>query len=479
MNNHRTASKLGSKKLITAAVVLIAAGAIFATGQSILSPGPLSAQAATNTPLGGISSHAQLSRQCGACHAPPWSSETMAQRCLACHASVAAELQTGGTLHGMLLPPGSNPTCKEGCHVEHRGAAANLTALGSEHSPLNNLGFSLNAHQTGTNGQPFTCLDCHQSGLGKFDKQVCNNCHRDIDAGFAQAHLDAFGTGCLGCHDGIDTYGKAWDHNTADFKLSGKHPSLDCGQCHKGAKNMSQLKAAPQVCDNCHQKDDTHQGTFGQDCSQCHDTNDWKNATIDHAKTSFPLTGKHVNLDCKQCHINGVFKGTPATCYACHQKDDKHAGSYGQDCAQCHSVSDWAQATIDHSKIAYPLIGKHITVDCLSCHLNKVFKGTPATCYACHQQKDTHRGSLGQNCAECHNTNGWTPATYNRPHRFPVSHENRGRASSCSICHPTSLLKYTCYGCHEHTVANILGKHRNTQNLEDCVRCHADGREYS
>ena len=529
--------------MITAAVLLVVAGVIFATGQAILSPGPLSAVAAENTPLGGVSSHAQLSRQCGACHSAPWSSETMAQRCLACHTSVAADLQTGGTLHGMLLPPGSTLTCKEGCHVEHRGATANLTALGSAHLPSNNLGFSLKAHQTKLDGQLFGCLDCHQSGVGSFDQRVCYNCHRDIDSAFAQSHLNAFGLGCLQCHDGIDTYGKAFDHNAVSFKLAGKHASVACGGCHANARTIAQLKSAPQTCYACHQKDDKHAGSYGQNCAQCHNTLDWAQVTVDHNKTDFPLTGKHITVDCAACHVNKVFKGTPVTCYgchqkddkhggvygqncaqchntsdwaqvtvdhsktaypltgkhstvacaachvnkvfkgtsntcnACHQKDDKHAGSYGQNCTQCHNTSDWAQVTLDHSKTAYPLTGKHLTVPCASCHVNKVFKGTFTTCYVCHQSKDPHQGALGQNCAECHNTNGWKAATYNRPHRFPINHEApRGTTTSCSTCHPTSLLTYTCYGCHAHTTANILRQHRNTQNLDDCVRCHQAGR---
>jgi hypothetical protein len=29
----------------------------------------------------------------------------------------------------------------------------------------------------------------------------------------------------------------------------------------------------------------------------------------------------HATLPCTACHINNVFKGTPASCYACHQAD--------------------------------------------------------------------------------------------------------------------------------------------------------------
>jgi hypothetical protein len=657
-----------------ALVVLIAAVLlIFVTGQKVLSPGPLSAQASGH-PLGGFVSHAELS--CNACHAPPWSQETMATRCLSCHNDVAVESQTPGTLHNIAFS-GSAITCQVGCHTEHRGAAASLILTGSKHEDPR--GYSLAGHKTKSNGEPFKCLDCHVQSVTKFNVLVCLDCHRGVDAVFAQTHFDTFGGLCLQCHDGIDTYGKRFDHNAVNYKLTGKHVAVGCGGCHANARTIAQLKATPQNCYACHRKDDKHAGSYSQDCAQCHTTSDWAQITVDHNQTSFPLTGKHATVDCKlchldntfldtptscnachqkddkhagsygqncaqchttadwaqvtldhsktaypltgkhltvpcaschvnkvfkgtpntcnachqkddkhagsygqncaqchvtsdwaqvtldhsktaypltgkhltvpcaschvnkvfkgtpntcnachqnddkhngsygqncaqchttadwaqvtldhsktaypltgkhlavpcvSCHVNKVFKGTPNTCNACHQKDDKHAGSYGQNCAQCHTTADWAQVTLDHSKTAYPLTGKHLTVPCASCHVNKVFKGTPNTCYACHQAKDTHKGAFGQNCVECHNTAGWTPATYNRPHTaFPLSHGvSGGVKTSCGTCHPTNLIQYTqytCYGCHQHTVANILSHHRNTTNLADCMRCHANGR---
>ena len=43
----------------------------------------------------------------------------------------------------------------------------------------------------------------------------------------------------------------------------------------------------------------------------------------------------------------------------------------------------------------------------------------------------------------------------------------------------TGTDTYTCYGCHEHTTANVLGEHegRALAELQDCVRCHPGGRE--
>ncbi|MBL0060766.1 MAG: hypothetical protein IPP40_04570 [bacterium] len=55
-------------------------------------------------------------------------------------------------------------------------------------------------------------------------------------------------------------------------------------------------------------------------CTQCHTTSNW-DATFDHQATAFPLTGQHVQTACQQCHIGGVFEGTPNQCIDCHLAD--------------------------------------------------------------------------------------------------------------------------------------------------------------
>ena len=50
-------------------------------GQSMFSTGPLSEQNRKEIPCGGVNSHAEIT-SCAACHAPAWSSDTMATRCM-------------------------------------------------------------------------------------------------------------------------------------------------------------------------------------------------------------------------------------------------------------------------------------------------------------------------------------------------------------------------------------------------------------
>ena len=37
-----------------------------------------------------------------------------------------------------------------------------------------------------------------------------------------------------------------------------------------------------------------------------------------HASTRFALTGAHATARCESCHVQGLFKGTPMQCVACH-----------------------------------------------------------------------------------------------------------------------------------------------------------------
>ncbi len=535
MKSNRFGCVTASGVIAALVAVLLVAAIFLLNGGSLFSPGALSAK--NGYSRGGVTSHAELNGNCAACHTAPWEKTTMADRCLACHWEVATELQTPGALHNVLLAKDSAATCRT-CHTDHKGANASITSMPSGDFPHDTLGFSLKAHPKLSNGNPFTCQDCHPQGPATFDVKTCTTCHASIDATFMTRHTTAYGSACLSCHDGKESYGKAFNHNQVAFTLTGKHASLDCGACHTGSRTIADLKATQTNCFACHQKDDTHKGAFGQNCAACHNTTDWKQATFDHATTAFPLTGAHSLVDCTKCHVNNVFKGTPTDCFACHQKDDHHQGAFGQDCAACHTTAAWLPASFDHSKSAFPLTGAHTTVDCVKCHVNNVFKGTPTDCFACHQKDDHHQGAFGQDCAACHTTSAWLPASFDHsksafpltgahlnvdctkchvnnvfkgtptacsachtdppihkdlfgldcaschnttawlPATFNLAHTfplNHGGANAnCQTCHPTSLASYTCYTCH----ANIKNdrRHAGFANLDNCIACHPNGR---
>jgi hypothetical protein len=320
--------------------------------------------------------------------------------------------------------------------------------------PHEGTGYSLNSHQKRSDGQAFVCSDCHSADITRFDKAVCSTCHEQENKTFMTAHTQAYGTDCMGCHDGKETISKRFDHSLVSFKLDGKHAGRACADCHTSARTAADFKTTSAVCSACHAKDDAHKGSFGTDCGSCHKASGWKPATFDHNLSSFKLEGKHANVECNACHINGVFKGTDSTCFACHQKNDEHKGKFGQDCGACHKPAGWKPATFDHNLSAFKLDGAHAKVECQKCHINNVFKGTPQECSGCHQDPAFHQGMFaGTACSKCHNTGAWSPAIYNGPHPdiaggeggSGINHGGRG----CTSCHTVNLNTATCTMCHD------------------------------
>ncbi|HZY44208.1 MAG TPA: hypothetical protein VFF70_05585 [Anaerolineae bacterium] len=453
--------------------LLIVTGIALASGGSMFSPGALSAQSEGEGALNGVRSHADIGGNCAACHVDPWSSEVMATRCLNCHTDIGQQLNDAQALHGAL----SHADQCRNCHTEHNGPQASLTHLNTTDFPHDRVGFSLATHLKLSNGQPFTCIDCHGQRLAEFDRTQCETCHRSYQADFATQHIGDFGNECMACHDGIDRYSK-FDHNRLTFTLIGKHTEVACRQCHLNVRSVADYKQAAPTCIACHQKDDQHKGAFGTDCVQCHTSDSWQGAKFDHSLAVFKLTGAHVNVTCQQCHVNNVFKGTPQDCGTCHQKNDQHQGAFGTNCGQCHSTDNWQGAKFDHSVAAFKLTGAHINVHCQQCHINNIFKGTPQSCVACHAEPAVHAGQFGTNCAQCHTTTTWQGATF--VHTFPLNH-GEGGTIACVTCHtqPANFKVYTCYGCHEHDPIGIQNRHlrEGIANFQDCVQCHATGRE--
>ncbi len=458
---------LTSTGLIATLITFFAiVGVAFASGSQMFSAGDLNAKSGDT--LGGVNAHAQIGA-CSACHTAPWDAATMADRCVDCHADIRGQMADANQLHGAIAKNNPKLACRA-CHPEHRGASAALTDLGGNNFPHEALGFSLNGHQKMASGAAFTCKDCHQDGAAKFALNTCDTCHRQLDAAFMDTHVLAYGASCLACHDGADRFSKKnFTHAAFTFKLDGKHAALECSKCHLGAHTVADFQSAPQDCYSCHQKDDKHQGKFGTDCAACHNPSNWSDAKFDHNLAAFKLDGKHADVKCEQCHINGVFKGTPQDCYSCHQKDDKHNGQFGKSCETCHNPSGWGDAKFDHNLAAFKLDGKHADVKCEQCHINGVFKGTPQDCYSCHQKDDKHNGSNGTDCSACHNTKGWGDVVSfdHGSVNFPL---NGGHASvTCDQCHKGGVftgLSTNCSTCHADPAfhAGAFGG--------DCSSCH-------
>ena len=254
--------------------------------------------------------------------------------------------------------------------------------------------------------------------------------------------------------------------------LSAAHAKLeaDCSSCHRAFGKAAQ--SSP--CADCHKavRDDIATGTgfHGREplvrkseCFNCHAEHkgrDFKPArftaiTFDHAKTDFPLTGKHAGVECGGCHKPGKkFSEAPKTCVGCHDADQPHKGNLGTECQSCHGASDWTSvAPFDHGKATgFILAGAHATASCSQCHGATVTSKPPKGCATCHAAQDAHKGQLGKDCAACHQTAAWRQdVTFNHAKtKFPLLGQHA--AVACEACHATPAFqdaRAECAACHK------------------------------
>jgi hypothetical protein len=331
---------------IALALALLAALVVWvlASDHRVLSPGELNAETVAAESggarvLGGVSTHAAL-RDCAACHPAPFTSETIADRCLGCHTSIRRELRSGEGLHARLAGTPADPTCA-GCHPEHHGPHGALTSLDPATFPHDVTGFSLRTHRRPAADTDVPCRDCHAGERYlRFDQARCTACHRDLGAAFMSGHETAYGKDCLSCHDGTGEGFADFDHAETGFPLKGGHVEVACADCHDPEKAQP-AGTTPTTCFACHAADDEHDGAFGRDCGACHTVNTWDDVTFDHAVFPLDHGSEERQATCETCH---PLRTTGYTCYGCHEHTRanvlaEHEGrslAALRDCVECH-----------------------------------------------------------------------------------------------------------------------------------------------
>jgi hypothetical protein len=337
------------------------------------------------------------------------------------------------------------------------------------------------------------CKNCHARFKKSAQSGLCLDCHKDVAKDVSQKqgyHGRITEQECRVCHTEhkgrtmniapLDE--KAFDHKLTDFMLKGGHTGskIACRDCHKPTVKF---RDAPSDCFACHKKDDKHKGSLGNRCADCHDESDWKKTRFDHSKTKFPLSGKHFEVVCKDCHRDPDFKNTQTTCVTCHKKDDDrkgHQGHFGTKCESCHSDKDWKLILFDHTRdTKYPLHGKHQLAKCDTCHTGFLFKEKLKTlCVACHKTDDDkkgHKGRFGDKCESCHTEKGWGITTFNhdRDTKYPL--RGKHELAKCNSCHTGFLfkekLRTTCVACHK---TDDDKKGHKGRFGDKCESCHSE-----
>ena len=230
--------------------------------------------------------------------------------------------------------------------------------------------------------------------------------------------------------------------------------ATDCFACHAAWRG-----AASTRCTECHAVADVglrttkgvpipvatvkasfHQELVEQDCIACHS---------DHQ-------GPKLTKRSRKPFSHGLLKTAMRDrCASCHAapSDTVHR-DLELECGQCHQDRAWRPAHFDHAVLAQAALDL-----CKSCH------NAPAD--RLHRQI---RGS----CKSCHTTDAWKPATFDHDKYFVL---DRDHEASCDTCHRNNdYSRYTCYGCHEHSQANVREEHlkEGIQDFATCVKCHRD-----
>lgn len=288
------------------AAALLAGIGLYLTLNGKFLPGPVSAANKHSQELGGYVSHAEFERQCSHCHAPLHCITDT--RCQDCHMDIAQQRASASGLHSLL--PGTQ-RCQN-CHIEHQGREASITKiafLNVDHQKLSE--FSLEKHQQDYDGSPMGCDSCHSNQQFMKETMDCISCHAAEDHDYIAAHIEAYGAGCVDCHDGRDRM-IDFDHNLV-YRLDGAHQELDCNTCHLD----KQYASTRQECAECHEEPEMHTGVFGLDCARCHDAQAWAPARL--VQHTFVLEHGDEGISaCETCHA-GAYTEYP--CYTCHSAE--------------------------------------------------------------------------------------------------------------------------------------------------------------
>jgi hypothetical protein len=471
-----------SRRLLPAALLLAAAAAAPAGAQ--LSPGELSR----------FHQGLEGARNCRRCHEA--GKGVTPSLCLTCHTALGQRLAAGKGLHAR-----TEYRACERCHVEHQGRDFDLVFWGQagraafDHAAT---GFTLQGRHA-----RLGCESCHnprrlrdpaaisrgganqaRTFLGL--SSTCASCHADPHRGqFAPR-------GCADCH-GQERWSPpaGFDHGRTAFPLTGGHQGVACARCHPAAPGGGMHTVfkgvAHQTCAACHR--DPHQGRLGTQCASCHDTAGWTRiepGRFDHARTRFPLTGRHQRVPCAGCHPSPPggtprFAGTAfQTCGACHR--DPHQGRLGAGCAGCHETAGWervARGRFDHDRTRFPLRGRHTAVACESCHRPEgTLTMAHARCADCHA--DPHAGALarradGGRCESCHGVEGFSPARFSvEDHARTAMPLTGGHlAVPCDACHRQGKLRFASTSCTECHADPHRGR---TARWGACESCHRTAR---
>ncbi len=461
---------------LAAALLLVPAGAAEAQLGALLSPGRL---AKAHAALEGVTN-------CLQCHSA--GRQVAADKCLSCHQPVADRMARKVGVHRNVT------TDCVTCHVEHAGADAELRPFDTANfNHRVETGYALDGLHAPLAQQ---CASCHKTRSFLSVSTSCASCHTDT-------HKGSLGANCATCHSTAVRFTQAtsgFNHTLTAYPLTGAHATVACASCHV---NKVYKGVAFASCANCHQN--PHQPRLPGECSSCHTTGAWRTTKVDHARTAFPLRGKHTEVACAQCHVRPALAVKPKsdTCASCHT--DPHKGVFKQDCNACHNETSFKKGTFDHATTKFPLVDRHAGLACAECHAGVSnpapmpgrtaasrqtrtaparvasraapvgagavahtaadFRGLRTNCDSCHT--DVHRAELGTACETCHTARSFevTPFTHAKPRPFFAGQH---APVKCQECHVQTMQPVRT------SVKELAPRVGFVATATACASCHRD-----
>jgi hypothetical protein len=222
-----------------------------------------------------------------------------------------------------------------------------------------------------------------------------------------------------------------------------------CIRCHSLSSIGKRTVAGIPIVKENKKSSLIHQSIPNIECFYCHTEHQGRSKETATIKFTHTVLSGSVQNDCEQCH------NKPNTIIHTVQTIQTI------DCSECHAVDRWSITALNHT-----LLGDEIN-NCTVCHV----KNIPGD--------ELHTVSKSKDqCGTCHTTSAWKPSTYDHTKYFRFDNNHPSR---CADCHTVSagFSLYTCYNCHEHTLARIAEKHQKEgiPNFENCVKCHRSGNE--
>ncbi len=184
-----------------------------------------------------------------------------------------------------------------------------------------------------------SCQSCHYKDPTKewHFKNIgerCIDCHKNVHGNEITEKFMP-NDNCTSCHNTNSWKNISFDHDLTKFRLTGKHKTTLCRECHEqklldGKIKFKFVSQKPE-CSSCHK--DIHFGQFNSEkienisvCENCHGFDNWKPVKFDHDKTKFSLKGAHEKVSCLSCHkkvnINGnlfiKYRLEDFKCATCH-----------------------------------------------------------------------------------------------------------------------------------------------------------------